>query len=308
MRTNRKIYDMLYENKKNIVSFSFIGRLITLIFVVAISQIASADILYNDGGSYSISNYVEDNVSITGRFTEPFQSTTVDIINGGNINGNVTVGSGGIANLAGGSIQGDFISNADAGSINITSGSVLGSIEVTGVTSLHISSADVGGNVYYGMSTDYFSITDSTIGGDITTAATNLSNVSLSNSIINGVLRSAVSPKMLISECLLNSGIEASSFSIFSLFDSGIAGDVIASDFAAIYIRGDAFKVNGIDYDFGILSSFSSGNVTGLTSSGNMIDFDFNISDNAEIFLIPEPTTLMLLGLGSLLLRKRHKL
>jgi hypothetical protein len=80
---------MLYENKKNIISFSFIARLITLIFVVAILQIASADILYNDGGSYSISNYVEDNVNITGRFTEPFQSTTVDIINGGNINGNV---------------------------------------------------------------------------------------------------------------------------------------------------------------------------------------------------------------------------
>jgi len=296
---------MLYENKKNIVSFCFIARLTSLIFVVAISQIASADILYNDGGHYSISNYVEDNVGVTGRFTEPFQSTTVDIINGGNINGNVTVGSGGIANLAGGSIQGDFISNADAGSINITSGSVLGSVEVIGITSLHISSAGIGGNVYYGMSTDFFSITDSTIGGDITTAAVNLSNVSLSNSTVNGVLRSVVAPKMLISECLLNSGIEASGLSVFSLFDSGIAGDVIASDFAAIYIRGDAFKVNGTDWDFGGLSSFGSGNVTGITSSGEMIDFDFNISDSAEIFLIPEPTTLMLFGLGGLLLQKR---
>jgi len=298
---------MLYKKKSYTISST--AGLIIFVIIIGISQLAIAEIVYSDGAHYTISSYIDGNVTVTGcaRVGEPLQNTAVDIINGGDINGNVTVGSLGIVNLTGGRIQGDLVSTADLGNIHIASGTVLGSVKVTGDTPLHISSADIDGNIYFGRSNDSFSITDSIIGGDITTAAVNFSNVSLSNTTVNGVLRSVVAPKMLISDCLLNSGIEASSFSAFSLFDSGIVGDVVASDFATIYIRGEGFKVNGIDYTFGSLSSFGFGNVTGLASSGQLIDFDFSINDNAEIFLIPEPATLIFLGIGCLFLGKKFK-
>ena len=285
---------------------------ISILIVLIVSGQARADLVRSDGQYHIIDTYIADNLTVFGyiRVDEPWRNTTVDIVANGDIDGDVTIGSLGIVNLAGGSIQGNLNSDGDLGNINISSGTVLGSIEVTGVTPLHILSTDIGGNVYYGISSEDFSITDSIIDGDITTAAVNPSNwndVLISNTVVNGMLRSVVAPKMTVSGSLLQSGIQASSFSYFSIVDSGITGDVIADAYAIIRIEGESFQVDGLDFTHGILSSFGSGNVTGLANSGQLIDFDFSIIDNAEIILIPEPTALILFGIGSLFLKKRSK-
>lgn len=285
--------------------------LVALISILIIN--AKADVIYADGQSHTIGTYIGDNVTVTGyiRIDEPLRSTAVDVINGGDIEGNVTVGSLGVLNLEGGSIQGNVIASGDSGSINIASGTVLGSVDVAGISTLYISSAHIGGNIYFGKSTDYFSITDSIIDGDVITAAVNYSGAAISNTTINGVLKSAVSPGMSISNCLLQSGIQASNFSVFSIYDSGIQGNIIADAYATVHVRGENFQLNGVDFTFDKytrLSDFGSGHITGLTPGGQLIDFDFSISDSAEIFLvIPEPATLALLGFGGFWLAKRRR-
>ncbi len=272
----------------------------------------SAELIWADGQHHIVDTYIADSLGVSGymKVDGTWYETTVDILDNGDIGGNVSVGSLGIVNLAGGLIQGNLNGNADAGNINVSGGTILGYVEVTGVTPLHISSADIGGNVYYGLSNDLFSITDSTIGGDIITAAVNSSDwrdILISNTVVNGMLKSVVAPKMTVSDSLLQTGIQASSFSYFSIVDSGITGDVIADASAIIRIEGENFEVDSIDFAYGGLSGFGSGHVTGFSNNGQLIDFDFSISDSAEIILVPEPTTLILYGLGGLVLRKRRE-
>jgi hypothetical protein len=287
-------------------------RKITTSIAILLTAASSvrAELVWNDGQHHTVDSYIADSLSVSGyiRVDEPWRNTTVDILDDGDIGGNVSVGSLGIVNLAGGSIQGNFNSNADLGNINISEGTVLGNVEVTGFTSLYISSADIGGDVYYGISNEYFSITDSTIGGDITTVAVNSSNwndMLISNTTINGMLKSFAAPKMTVSGSSLQTGIQASSLTYFSIVDSGITGDVIVDASAIIRIEGKDFEVDGVDFTYGGLSGFGSGRVTGFAHNGQLIDFDFSINDYAEIILVPEPTTLILFGLGSLALRRR---
>ncbi len=305
IRGKKEMYYRLRGKKKSGFQFAVMTRFVLrLLILFAISQTARAGIIYGDGQHHIISTSVEEDIIVVGyaRVNEPFRSTTVDIVHEGKIGGDVTVGSFGFVNVAGGSIQGNVGSIADGGGIYISSGAIQGSVEVTGVTSLHISSAHIGGNVYYGKSYDKFSITDSVIAGDVTTAA---ARSSISNTTIHGILRSVIAPKMVISDCSLYSGIEASSYSVFSLKQCGITGNITVNDHSVLIIRGNGFKVNGVDFVSGNLSPFYSGEVTGLSATGRLIDFDFTINDYAEIILIPEPSALILLGMGGLFLRKK---
>ncbi len=100
-----------------------------------------------------------------------------------------------------------------------------------------------------------------------------------------------------------------------------ISGGTIGSSYllvensSVLSIEGSDFAVDGQLFGYGELSSIYGGSwldegwrrLTGTLASGGTIDNDFAIGHDASIVLIPEPATLLLLGLGGLaLLRNRR--
>jgi hypothetical protein len=72
-----------------------------------------------------------------------------------------------------------------------------------------------------------------------------------------------------------------------------------------ITISGSGFEIDGVPVDYGIYTAldYASGTLTGILSSGELINNDFEIYDDASIILVPEPATILLVGLGMCLLR-----
>ena len=60
----------------------------------------------------------------------------------------------------------------------------------------------------------------------------------------------------------------------------------------------------GFNYPYGTIAD-PEGILTGTFFNGDPIDIGFYVHDNASIVLVPEPATLLLLGLGGLILRRR---
>ncbi len=81
---------------------------------------------------------------------------------------------------------------------------------------------------------------------------------------------------------------------------------------ATLTIYGSDFVVDGQPFGYGELTSILGGNWTdepsrrliGTLDSGDLIDNGFRIDHNAKIVLIPEPATLLLLGLGAVMVRR----
>jgi hypothetical protein len=79
---------------------------------------------------------------------------------------------------------------------------------------------------------------------------------------------------------------------------------LIAEDNSSVNIYGWDFALDGQPVDYGEL--VSSGVLTGILSSSELINTRVYITQNAKITLVPEPTTLLLLALGAVILRGKH--
>lgn len=71
---------------------------------------------------------------------------------------------------------------------------------------------------------------------------------------------------------------------------------------------GNDFGINSVPVGYGVFDSGGQGTVhgilTGTLANGGSLDNEFWIRGDARIALVPEPTTLLLLGLGVVLLRR----
>jgi len=90
---------------------------------------------------------------------------------------------------------------------------------------------------------------------------------------------------------------------------------LIAEYEGILTIQGSDFAVDGEDFGYGELNSILGGgyydepirHLTGTLESGDFLDNDFRIGYDASIVLVPEPATLLLLGLGAVMLRRKTK-
>ena len=87
----------------------------------------------------------------------------------------------------------------------------------------------------------------------------------------------------------------------------GIIGiSIITEDQSEVYIHGYNFAIDDIEVDYGEID-VKWGTLTGTLINGDPLDVDLDINHFSFITLIPEPTTLLLFGLGTMILRNRNR-
>ncbi len=79
-----------------------------------------------------------------------------------------------------------------------------------------------------------------------------------------------------------------------------------ATQHGVVTIYGSDFSIDGLNVGYGPIT-VASGILTGTLASGEAINNNFYIREDAAIMLVPEPATFLLLALGSLALLKKRK-
>ncbi len=124
---------------------------------------------------------------------------------------------------------------------------------------------------------------------------------------------------------LLDGGLIAyftkvSGYSVFNMYGGWAGGDLEFMDHSSGYICGGVRKNDleirdnsrltiagtGFNYPYGTLSN-TIGYLTGTLSNGDPIATLFYVHDSATMTIVPEPATLLLLGLGAVILKKRYR-
>lgn len=97
-----------------------------------------------------------------------------------------------------------------------------------------------------------------------------------------------------------------------SFRENSFGPDFVLGDLTRLTIHGSDFTIDGVSLGYGeVFVSFGTltGTLEGMSLSGQPISYDFELSGDAVLVLIPEPGTLSLLVLGGLALigRRRNK-
>ncbi|MGA1979347.1 MAG: PEP-CTERM sorting domain-containing protein [Sedimentisphaerales bacterium] len=235
---------------------------------------AVALIELKDGQIHNITSEFNDDVRVD--YQTPGMKTTVNILGGGGtgLSHSLTVYEDGFVNIFNESMVG-YVCAVGRSQVSIFGGCIgLGGVVAMNSSQVNIS----GGWINSGVSG---------IGGQV-----NISGGSICNPgwlEVYGTCRTYLSGGSIYSDLNLNS--------------DGI-----------LTIYGSDFAVNSQPVGYGELTSLLGGwynmepcrRLTGMLASGHQIDNDFYIGENAKIVLVPEPATLLLLGLGAVMIRRKR--
>ncbi|MHC5097576.1 MAG: PEP-CTERM sorting domain-containing protein, partial [Planctomycetota bacterium] len=85
-----------------------------------------------------------------------------------------------------------------------------------------------------------------------------------------------------------------------------VSGGLVSNLIAGDYSNSGLIVIHGTDfnYDYGYITDFS-GTLIGTLESGENLLAEFSRFGDAQILLVPEPATLLLVGIGAVMMRKR---
>lgn len=270
--------------------------LLTVLIVLAVGPVALAMLTVDieDGESHTFNNniYRNDRVRLD-YHTANDPGTHVDLVNGGMVFSLTVYNNGSIA-MPGGTVE-ERILARDNSTVHMSGGLVDYGLIVLDNSTITMSGGTVG--VIYADRDSAVTISGGTIQSEF---------VSHDNSAITmsgGVAREAHSHDN--STITMSGGVIERDFRVY--------------DSATVYLEGSNFRVNGTSLVNGDkLSNFVDffdnryhGIITGTLADGSTLNNYFSIwntgghAGTGDIIIIPEPCSLVLLGLGGLVLRRR---
>lgn len=103
------------------------------------------------------------------------------------------------------------------------------------------------------------------------------------------------------------SGLNAYDFSKVIISGQFYSIHLDAHNAAQLIFEGTDFEIDGVPVPYGqyYASDYANGQITGTLMDGSGLSKQFSIYDDASIVLIPEPTTLLLLGFGVMIVKRK---
>ena len=188
-------------------------------------------------------------------------------------------------------VRHDFWGNTTT--VNLLSGGSITGLYAYDNSHINVSDGAIG-SILYAYDNSYVDISGGSITSDL--QAYDNSQVSISGGSIMDGLNATDDSKVYISGGSIRYDIRIGVYSY---------------DKSSLTIYGSDFAINGVSVSTGSTfyafedGSQRNGTLTGTLVNGDPINNDFSIVGNSQLVLIPEPTTLLLFGLGGLMLRKR---
>jgi len=132
--------------------------------------------------------------------------------------------------------------------------------------------------------------------------------------LVSGTLHGAENSQITFNGGRVNGYLFARENSRIEWSGGTVSRDLRLGHDAVLTIYGTDFKIDGVSVSDNIITSIHNGDLydethrllTGTLANGETINNQFRIGDGAKIVLVPEPTMLLLLGLGTLALKKRR--
>jgi len=139
------------------------------------------------------------------------------------------------------------------------------------------------------------------------------SKVNISAGLIERSLYAWNSSQVDISGGQIQGGLTASDSSQVYMSGGTVEGAFELNNDSLLTIHGSDFAVDGSPVGYGDITSILGGwwwdeprrHLTGMLLSGEHIANDFYMDQNARIALVPEPATLLLLGLGAVMVFRK---
>ena len=259
---------------------------------------------YEDGGTYNIISTINDDVWVD--FDVPGMGTTVNLNSGGEIY-HLKAYNNSLVNVFDGLIQ-HSLDALDSSRVNVSGGTIMTGVFATSNSQLNIS----GGLIKSGLNAQCSSkITISGRQIDDSLVAYADSQIFITGGYIGSHLSVHHRGEVTISGGTIQGFVQNNGSKQITISGGSIGGEIWAgdgnNDDGIIMFAGSDFAINGLSVGYGqyFHSDFASGILTGTLFNGGTLNNDFYINDNASIVLTPEPATLLLLGFGALIIRKR---
>lgn len=252
-----------------------------------VSSQATALIEWNDGNTYNVDWQIPEGVRVD--YEAPGMETTVNLLNGGQINGGLLAYEDSHINVSGGSVSG--LTARGNSQIDFSAGSISQHLNAYGNSHIVFSGGWIGEQL--------------NANGD--------SQIEMSGGAVNAAIEVTDGGQVEIYGGAVGDYIRAMDSGQIFFSGGSVAGDLIADDFGVLTIYGSAFAIDSQPFGYGELASILGGDswdestrhLSGTLANGNQLNANFYIGHEGSIVLVPEPATLFLLGLGGLILRRK---
>ncbi len=279
--------------------------LVVVVLFVAVGQ-GFGVVRYEDGGTYDITTTINDDVWVD--YLAPGMQTTVNLLGGGSIyNGYLRGYTDSHINIAGGSV-GQSLEAKDNSQAMMSGGSIGLHLNALDNSQVTMSGGTVSGH-FDAIHNSRVIMSGGSVGGNLSVQDT--CQLTMSGGTIGGWLGSMQNSKVTMSGGSVGENLNASHNGQVRWIGGTVGTDLTVTANGQLIIDGFDFAINGVSVDYGEITSISGGTyvglLTGTLANSDIINNQFIINDTSSIILTPEPSTLLLLGLGAVMLRRKRR-